>query len=65
MPAVVMHGEPSVTSTSHLCRAPPALERRQREFQGPACFMKISHDLEKTFPHTKQVGTHLVGKMTN
>lgn len=31
----------------------------------PVCFSKMSQESRKNFPHTKQVGNYLVGKMIN
>eukprot|EP00062_Callorhinchus_milii_P022187 gi/632979714/ref/XP_007906623.1/ PREDICTED: hormonally up-regulated neu tumor-associated kinase-like [Callorhinchus milii] len=33
--------------------------------QVPECFIKLPQDLAKSFPHTKRVGSYLVGKMIN
>ncbi|XP_072498834.1 hormonally up-regulated neu tumor-associated kinase homolog isoform X2 [Notamacropus eugenii] len=58
-----------VTDTNNLDKPLPEPKRKKkkkiRDLQMPACFRKMSHETAKTFPHTKQVGTYLVGKIIN
>ncbi|XP_061482240.1 uncharacterized protein LOC133384349 [Rhineura floridana] len=43
----------------------PDWEKNNRDIQIPVCFSKMSQEPRKNFPHTKQVGNYLVGKMIN
>ncbi|XP_051852677.1 hormonally up-regulated neu tumor-associated kinase homolog A-like [Antechinus flavipes] len=59
-----------LTDTNNLDRALPELKKKKkkkkrRDLQMPACFRRMSQEIANTFPHTKQVGTYLVGKMIN
>uniref|UniRef100_A0A4X2K5Z5 Hormonally up-regulated neu tumor-associated kinase n=1 Tax=Vombatus ursinus TaxID=29139 RepID=A0A4X2K5Z5_VOMUR len=59
-----------VTDTNNLDRPLPEVKKKKkkkkrRDLQMPACFKKMFQETAKTFPHTKQVGTYLVGKMIN
>ncbi|XP_038616814.1 hormonally up-regulated neu tumor-associated kinase [Tachyglossus aculeatus] len=53
-----------VTDTGALERMVPEAEQTQ-DVQVPVCFRRISREEAKTFPHTKQVGAYLVGRMIN
>ncbi|EMP42601.1 Hormonally up-regulated neu tumor-associated kinase [Chelonia mydas] len=53
------------TDTSNLEGTLPEWEKNCRDVQIPSCFSKIPQEPGKNFPHTKQVGTYLVGKMIN
>ncbi|XP_019352459.1 serine/threonine-protein kinase MARK1 isoform X1 [Alligator mississippiensis] len=49
----------------NLDRTLPEREKTSRNIPIPVCFSKIPQEAGKNFPHTKQVGTYLVGKMIN
>ncbi|XP_019393242.1 PREDICTED: uncharacterized protein LOC109311832 isoform X4 [Crocodylus porosus] len=49
----------------NLDRTLPEWEKTSRNIPIPVCFSKIPQEAGKNFPHTKQVGTYLVGKMIN
>lgn len=53
------------TDTANQERILPDWERNNRDTKIPACFIKMSQEPQKNFPHTKQVGNYLVGKMIN
>ncbi|XP_074845230.1 uncharacterized protein LOC142010709 [Carettochelys insculpta] len=53
------------TNTSNLDGISPDCKKTSRDVQTPSCFRKIPQEPGKNFPHTKQVGTYLVGKMIN
>ncbi|XP_044277390.1 hormonally up-regulated neu tumor-associated kinase homolog A-like [Varanus komodoensis] len=40
-------------------------EKNNKDIQIPVCFRKMSQEPRKNFPHTKQVGNYLVGKIIN
>ncbi|XP_027500849.1 hormonally up-regulated neu tumor-associated kinase homolog A-like [Corapipo altera] len=40
-------------------------EKNVKDIKIPACFNKMPQETGKTFPHSKQVGNYLVGKMIN
>nr|XP_014434167.1 hormonally up-regulated neu tumor-associated kinase homolog A-like [Pelodiscus sinensis] len=52
------------TDTTTLDGTLPEWEKTSRDTQ-TLCFSKTPQDPGKNFPHTKQVGTYLVGKMIN
>nr|XP_056712165.1 hormonally up-regulated neu tumor-associated kinase homolog A-like [Euleptes europaea] len=43
----------------------PGGEKNDKDVQLPACFSKMTQESRKSFPHTKQVGNYLVGRMIN
>ncbi|XP_065586473.1 hormonally up-regulated neu tumor-associated kinase-like [Cyrtonyx montezumae] len=43
----------------------PEWEENMKAIKIPACFSKMPRESGKDFPHTKQVGTYLVGRMIN
>ncbi|KAH0622120.1 hypothetical protein JD844_024138 [Phrynosoma platyrhinos] len=43
----------------------PEWEKSNKDIQIPLCFSNMSQEPRKNFPHTKQVGNYLVGKMIN
>ncbi|KAJ7341709.1 hypothetical protein JRQ81_006520 [Phrynocephalus forsythii] len=45
--------------------APSACEENNKDGQVPLWFRKMSQEPRKNFPHSKQVGSYLVGKMIN
>lgn len=40
-------------------------EKNNKDVQLPACFSQMTQGSRKNFPHTKQVGRYLVGRMIN
>ncbi|XP_053879680.1 hormonally up-regulated neu tumor-associated kinase homolog A-like [Malaclemys terrapin pileata] len=66
MPAAIKATLDGITTdTSNLDGTLPEFEKNSRDVQIPSCFSKITQEPGKNFPHTKQVGTYLVGKMIN
>lgn len=57
--------EDKMTDTGNLGGIPPEWEKNIRDIKIPGCFNKMPQETGKNFPHTKQVGTYLVGKMIN
>ncbi|MBN3300172.1 HUNK kinase, partial [Amia calva] len=66
MPAAVNSAlEGTIAELGELDRIAPEWERPGKDRQIPACLSKVPRDMVKTFPHTKRVGSYLVGKMIN
>nr|XP_006625962.1 PREDICTED: hormonally up-regulated neu tumor-associated kinase homolog A-like [Lepisosteus oculatus] len=67
MPAAVKTALEGVTGDNgELERIIPEWERSGKDkTQVPACLSKVPRDTVKNFPHTKRVGSYLVGKMIN
>ncbi|XP_051469640.1 hormonally up-regulated neu tumor-associated kinase-like [Apus apus] len=54
-----------MTNTGNLDGILPEWEKNLKNLKIPACFNKMPQETGKTFPHSKQVGNYLVGKMIN
>ncbi|KAJ8409689.1 hypothetical protein AAFF_G00217480 [Aldrovandia affinis] len=54
-----------IGDTAELERMIPEWDQSERERAVPACLGKVPRDAVKNFPHTKRVGSYLVGKMIN
>ncbi|GAB0186217.1 hormonally up-regulated neu tumor-associated kinase A-like [Grus japonensis] len=54
-----------MTHTGNLDGILPEWEKNLKDIKIPACFNKMPQETGKTFPHSKQVGNYLVGKMIN
>ncbi|XP_032858531.2 hormonally up-regulated neu tumor-associated kinase homolog A-like [Tyto alba] len=54
-----------MTDTDNLERILPEWEKNLKDIKIPACFNKMPQETGKTFPHSKQIGNYLVGKMIN
>ncbi|KAM6279718.1 hormonally up-regulated neu tumor-associated kinase homolog [Porphyrio hochstetteri] len=54
-----------MTETGNLAGILPEWEKNIKDIKMPACFNKVPQEAGKTFPHSKQVGNYLVGKMIN
>ncbi|XP_009989945.1 PREDICTED: hormonally up-regulated neu tumor-associated kinase-like, partial [Tauraco erythrolophus] len=54
-----------MTDTGNLDGILPEWEKNFKDIKVPACFNKMPQETGKTFPHSKQVGNYLVGKMIN
>uniref|UniRef100_A0A8C8BQZ7 non-specific serine/threonine protein kinase n=1 Tax=Otus sunia TaxID=257818 RepID=A0A8C8BQZ7_9STRI len=54
-----------MTDTGNLDGILPEWEKNLKDIKIPACFNKMPQETGKTFPHSKQVGNYLVGKMIN
>ncbi|OXB61228.1 hypothetical protein ASZ78_003791 [Callipepla squamata] len=54
-----------MTETGNMDRILPEWEENMKAIKIPACFSKMPQESGKEFPHTKQVGTYLVGRMIN
>ncbi|OXB75555.1 UNVERIFIED_CONTAM: hypothetical protein H355_013555 [Colinus virginianus] len=54
-----------MTETGNMDRILPEWEENTKAIKIPACFSKMPQESGKDFPHTKQVGTYLVGRMIN
>ncbi|XP_039386756.1 hormonally up-regulated neu tumor-associated kinase homolog A-like [Mauremys reevesii] len=66
MPAAIKATLDGITTdTSNLDGTLPEFEKNNRDVLIPSCFSKMPREPGKNFPHTKQVGTYLVGKMIN
>ncbi|XP_010172862.1 hormonally up-regulated neu tumor-associated kinase homolog A [Antrostomus carolinensis] len=66
MPIVTEAGlDDEVTDTGNLDGILAEWEKNLKDIKIPACFNKIPQETGKTFPHSKQVGNYLVGKMIN
>ncbi|XP_053136782.1 hormonally up-regulated neu tumor-associated kinase homolog A-like [Hemicordylus capensis] len=66
MPAAIKAApDGRATDSENQDRILPDWEKNNRDIQTPACFSKMSQEPRKNFPHTKQVGNYLVGKMIN
>ncbi|XP_019469115.2 hormonally up-regulated neu tumor-associated kinase-like [Meleagris gallopavo] len=57
--------EDKMTETDNVDRVLPEWEKNIKAIKIPACFSKMPQESKKFFPHTKQVGTYLVGRMIN
>ncbi|XP_015714367.1 hormonally up-regulated neu tumor-associated kinase homolog A-like [Coturnix japonica] len=66
MPTATKAGlEDKMTETGNVDRILPEWEENIKAIKIPACFSKMPQESGKDFPHTKQVGTYLVGRMIN
>ncbi|KAM6273234.1 serine/threonine-protein kinase MARK1-like [Spheniscus humboldti] len=66
MPTAMKAGlDDKTTDTGNLDRILPEWEKNLKDIKIPACFNKMPQETGKTFPHSKQVGNYLVGKMIN
>lgn len=54
-----------MTGTGNLDEILPEWEKSLQDIKIPAFFNKMPQETGKTFPHSKQVGNYLVGKMIN
>ncbi|KAM7062039.1 uncharacterized protein M8220_001981 [Acridotheres tristis] len=54
-----------MTDTGNLNEILPEWEKNLKDIKIPAFFYKMPQEPGKTFPHSKQVGNYLVGKMIN
>ncbi|KAM9240266.1 serine/threonine-protein kinase MARK1-like [Leptosomus discolor] len=54
-----------MTDTGNLDGILPKWEKNLKDIKIPACFNKMPQETGKTFPHSKQAGNYLVGKMIN
>jgi len=57
--------EDRMTETGNVDRILLEWEEKTEAINIPACFSKMPQESRKDFPHTKQVGTYLVGRMIN
>ncbi|POI32467.1 hypothetical protein CIB84_003781 [Bambusicola thoracicus] len=57
--------EDRMTETGSVDRILPEWEEKIEAINIPACFSRMPQESRKDFPHTKQVGTYLVGRMIN
>ncbi|XP_041950464.1 hormonally up-regulated neu tumor-associated kinase homolog A [Alosa sapidissima] len=68
MPAAVKAALEEVGTQGELERGKPSWEAPERDRDKemvPPCLGKVSRELVKNFPHTKRVGSYLVGRMIN
>ncbi|KAM6407388.1 hormonally up-regulated neu tumor-associated kinase homolog A-like [Pluvialis apricaria] len=66
MPTAMKAGlDDKMTDTGNLDGVLPEWEKNLKDIKIPACFNKMPRETGKTFPHSKQVGNYLVGKMIN
>ncbi|XP_008937030.1 PREDICTED: hormonally up-regulated neu tumor-associated kinase-like, partial [Merops nubicus] len=66
MPKAMKAGlDDKMTGTVNLDGILPEWEKNLKDIKIPACFNKMPQETMKTFPHSKQVGNYLVGKMIN
>ncbi|KAM6138216.1 hormonally up-regulated neu tumor-associated kinase homolog A-like [Phoenicopterus ruber ruber] len=66
MPTAMKAGlDDKMTDTGNLDGILPEWEKNLKDIKIPACFNKMPQETGKTFPHSKQVGNYLVGKMIN
>ncbi|XP_020649789.3 uncharacterized protein LOC110079002 [Pogona vitticeps] len=69
MPAAIKaspdDGMTEPVNQERILTAPFACKKNNKDVQMPVCFSKMSQEPRKNFPHTKQVGNYLVGKMIN
>ena len=69
MPAAIKaspdDGMTEPANQERISTAPFACKKNNKDVQMPVCFSKMSQEPRKNFPHTKQVGNYLVGKMIN
>ncbi|KAL2306685.1 hypothetical protein Nmel_004615 [Mimus melanotis] len=66
MPMATKAGlDDKMTDTGNLDEILPEWEKNLKNIKIPAFFYKIPQETGKTFPHSKQVGNYLVGKMIN
>lgn len=54
-----------MTDDGNLDEILPEWEKKLKGIKIPAFFNKMPQETGKTFPHSKQVGNYLVGKMIN
>lgn len=52
-----------ITDTGNLDKILPEWEKNLQDIKIPAFFNKMPQETRKNFPHSKQVGNYLVGKM--
>ncbi|KAM3851042.1 uncharacterized protein M6D78_016780 [Vipera latastei] len=68
MPAAIKEtpDDSTIISPANKKKFLSGLEKNRKDLQIPDCFRKLSQEEpRKTFPHTKQVGNYLVGKVIN
>ncbi|XP_052639705.1 hormonally up-regulated neu tumor-associated kinase homolog A-like [Harpia harpyja] len=66
MPTAMKAGlDDKMTDTGNVDGILPEWEKNFKDIKIPACFNKMPQETGKTFPHSKQVGNYLVGKMIN
>ncbi|XP_071597509.1 hormonally up-regulated neu tumor-associated kinase homolog A-like [Heliangelus exortis] len=66
MPTAMKAGsDDKMTDTGNLNGILPEWKKNLKDIKIPACFNKMPQETGKTFPHSKQVGNYLVGKMIN
>lgn len=67
MPAAIKETQDdSIINPANKKKVLSGVEKNYKELQIPDCFRKLSQEEpRKTFPHTKQVGNYLVGKVIN
>ncbi|XP_075353270.1 serine/threonine-protein kinase MARK1-like [Mycteria americana] len=66
MPTAMKAGsDDKMTDTGNLDGILPEWEKNLKDIKIPACFNKMPQETGKNFPHSKQVGNYLVGKMIN
>lgn len=66
MPTAMKAGlDDKMTDTGNVDGILPEWEKNFKDIKIPVCFNKMPQETGKTFPHCKQVGNYLVGKMIN
>ncbi|KAM9297912.1 hormonally up-regulated neu tumor-associated kinase homolog A-like [Morus bassanus] len=66
MPTAMKAGlDDTVTDPGNLDGILPEREKNLKDIKIPACFNEMPQETGKTFPHSRQVGNYLVGKMIN
>lgn len=66
MPTAMKAGlDDKMTDTGNVDGLLPEWEKKFKDIKIPDCFNKMPQETGKTFPHSKQVGNYLVGKMIN
>ncbi|XP_026582286.1 sucrose non-fermenting protein kinase 1-like [Pseudonaja textilis] len=67
MPAAIEESpDVNIVNPTNQKKMSSGVEKKHRDLQIPACFRNLSQEEpKKTFPHTKQVGDYLVGKVIN
>ncbi|KAM9267663.1 uncharacterized protein FYN16_005677 [Cariama cristata] len=66
MPTAMKAGlDDKMTDTGNLDGILAEWEKTLKDIKIPACFNKMPQETGRTFPHSKQVGSYLVGKMIN
>ncbi|XP_071403943.1 hormonally up-regulated neu tumor-associated kinase homolog A-like isoform X2 [Pithys albifrons albifrons] len=66
MPTTTKAGlDDKMTHTGNFNGILPEWEKKLKDIKIPAFFNKMPQETGKTFPHSKQVGNYLVGKMIN